>query len=188
VDGVLGPAYAVVEEHPPSWVLRSRLYERPQHRTGTLLRWNQCYTSNVLIRKAGFKDHNIWFNTEFKTGGSDQEFFRVAVELGYRFIAVEEAPVYEVMPPRRWTKWYFVRRALVNGYNSRRYTAGRKPLGASLLLDIKSILALLCYSFATPFAFFAGTHLFMNCVVRGAYHLSRLCAGVGLELWSKRDF
>lgn len=118
VDGALGPVHPFFEQQPPEWLLKSRFCERPVIQTGTLLSWDQTRTGNVLLKRDVFDRDNLCFDERMTTGGTDREFFKQAMRLGRRFVAVAEAPVYEVVPPERWTKTYWLKRSLVNGYNS----------------------------------------------------------------------
>ena len=120
VDGVLGPVRPFFAGGPPAWLAKSGICDSPVHRTGTLLHWSQMFTNNVLVKKDVFDRHGLAFDLRFRTGGSDQEFFRQAVSRGCQFAAVAEAPVYQVIPPGRWTRNDWVKRALVNGFNARR--------------------------------------------------------------------
>lgn len=187
VDGALGPVHPFFAQTPPSWLVKSRLCELPSWRTGTILDWNQTRTGNVLLKKEVFDKHGLAFDRRFKTGGSDQEFFRQAMARGCRFVAVQEAPVYEVVPPARWTRQYWVKRALVNGYNAQRI-ASRMGWWWRTALILKSIVAVPIYVLAAPASACLGQHQLMKCLERGAYHLSRTSATIGIELWKKRDF
>ena len=149
VDGSLGPVHPFFEEQPPAWLLRGGFCERPVHRTGTLLHWSQTRTGNVLLKKAFFDKHHLCFDRKFKTGGSDQEFFKQAMQAGCRFVAVEEAPVYEIVPPERWTKSYYLKRALVNGFNAHRYSVSQSGL-SWVTAPMKSTGALLVYATGHP--------------------------------------
>jgi glycosyltransferase involved in cell wall biosynthesis len=64
--------------------------------------WNQTRTGNVLLKREVFDKRRLRFDLKWKTSGSDRAFFKQAIQLGCRFIAVEEAPVYENGPPERW--------------------------------------------------------------------------------------
>jgi succinoglycan biosynthesis protein ExoM len=187
VDGALGPVYPFFGQAPPGWLVKSELCELPAHRTGTLLHWSQTRTGNVLLRKDVFDQHSLRFDTEFKTGGSDQDFFRRAMALGYRFVAVEEAPVYEVVPPARWARKYWIKRALVNGYNARRYAIGTGTF-RQVALTLKSLVAAVLYTGALPLCACVGQHRLMQCAEKSAYHISRFSASFGVELWKRRDF
>ncbi len=188
VDGALGPVVPFFDQAPPDWLVKSRLSELPRRRTGTLLQWHQSYTGNVLLRKDVFDRDSLRFDEAFRTGGSDQAFFRQAMEAGYRFVAVDEAPVYEVILPERWDKAYFVRRALVNGYNAHKYSVreGRRLKTAGSL--IKSAIALLTFAVSAPVAYALGAHVWVRRLEGGAYHLSRLAAAAGIEMRKTRDF
>lgn len=188
VDGALGPVYPYFDESPPAWLLKGKFCERPAHRTGTLLNWDQTRTGNVLLKKDVFEKHHLRFNENFKTGGSDREFFKQAMAAGCKFIAVEEAPVYEIVPPERWTKSYYVKRALINGFNSHRYGIGKKDGVSSMIMPLKSAFALIAYTILLPFCFLIGTHAVMKYLEKGAHHFSQLCATIGIELIKERNF
>jgi succinoglycan biosynthesis protein ExoM len=188
VDGALGPVFPFFEGIPPVWLVKSRLCELPSWRSGTLLQWNQTRTGNVLLKKEVFDRNGLHFDERFRTGGSDQAFFREAMNAGFRFVGIAEAPVYEIVPPARWSKRYWVRRALVNGYNAQKYLE-RDGLGLKTMTALfKSTGALVVYAVSAPLCACLGTHVLMNCVERGSYHLSRVAATFGIELWKRRDF
>lgn len=188
VDGALGPVHPFFEKQPPDWLARSRLCERPVHRTGTLLLWNQTRTGNVLLKRAVFDGHNLRFDFKYKTGGSDVEFFREAMQVGYRFVAVEEAPVYEIVPPERQRKSYYLKRALLQGSNERRYRAPLLRGASRVWLPVKAMAALVVYALILPFCLFAGGHAVIKYAEKGAYHLSWLLAMLGINLARKRTF
>jgi glycosyltransferase involved in cell wall biosynthesis len=188
VDGGLGPVHPFFEQKPPAWLLKSRFCERPVHRTGTLLHWSQTRTGNVLLKREVFDKHHLCFDVSFKTGGSDREFFRKAMQAGYRFVAVEEAPVYEVVPPERWAKSYWLKRSLVNGFNAQKNSKGQRHGLSRVAVPVKSIVALLAYVMALPFCACFGIGVLMKSLERGCHHLSRLSAMLGIELVKKRDF
>jgi len=188
VDGALGPIHPFFKEKPPKWLLKSRFCERPVYHTGTLLHWDQTRTGNVLLKKEVFDKHNLCFDPNFKTGGSDREFFKHAMRVGCKFVAVEEAPVYEVVPPERWKKSYYLKRALVNGYNSYKNSIDEQSGLSQVRIFLRSIIALLLYTMAVPFSALLGSHLLMDMLERGCNHLSRLLAMLGIELIKKRDF
>jgi hypothetical protein len=142
----------------------------------------------VLVKRDVFERDGLSFDERMTTGGSDQEFFRQAMKKGRRFVAVAEAPVYEVVPPERWTKSYWLRRALVNGFNSHAYSKDRLHGPAWGLQFIRlSVSAGICLA-VLPIAACAGTHRLMQFLERGLHHLSRLCAMLGIELVKKRSF
>jgi succinoglycan biosynthesis protein ExoM len=184
VDGALGPVYPFFDSQPPDWIIKGGFCERSTHRTGTLLRWNQTRTGNVLLKREVFDKYNLCFDENFKTGGSDQAFFKKAMEKGCRFVACNEAPVYEVVPTERWTKRYYINRALVNGFNSCKYETG----ASRFKTPVKSTVATIAYLFALPFCALIGIHRLMQCIEKGSYHLSRVLAVFGIELVKKRNF
>lgn len=186
-DGALGPVIPYFEQQPPSWLAKSRLCERPVHRTGTLLSWDQTRTGNVLLKKHVFSEHHLGFNLKYKTSGSDKEFFREAMHLGYRFVAVREAPVYELVPPERQTKGYYLRRALLQASNERKYRAPLLYGLSKVLAPMKAIAALMVYTFILPIGFLMGSHMLIKYAEKCAYHLSWLLTMLGFDLAKKRD-
>jgi len=188
VHGVLGPVYPFFACAPPAWLVKSGMCELPVYRTGTLLHWSQTRTGNVLLNRDVFDRHGLVFDPRFRTGGSDQEFFRQAMAQGCQFVAVEEAPVYEVVPPVRWTRKYWIKRALVNGFNNRRYASGEMSRARQVVLTCKSAAAAAIYALMLPLCACLGHHRLIICLEKGCYHLSRACASFGIELWKRRDF
>lgn len=188
VDGALGPVHPYFDQRPPAWLLKGRFCERQFCRTGTLLDWSQTRTGNVLLKKDVFDRHQLLFDLKWRTSGSDRAFFKQAMQLGYRFVAVEEASVYETVPPERWKRSYYAKRALVNGFNSHKISKGDLRGFSRLVVPLKSIAAVLAYTVALPFSVFLGSHMLVKCLEGGGHHLSRLLAMLGIELIKKRDF
>jgi succinoglycan biosynthesis protein ExoM len=188
VDGALGPVHPFFEEEPPAWLVKSGFCERPVHRTGILLNWNQTRTGNVLLKKEVFDKHNLYFDLNCKTSGSDKEFFREAMERGCRFVAVEEAPVYEIVPPERQTKGYYLRRAVVHASNERKFRAPYLRGLSKFTAPMRALAALVVYTSILPLSAVIGTHALMIYGEKVAYHLSWLLAMVGVDLAKKRDF
>jgi glycosyltransferase involved in cell wall biosynthesis len=188
VDGGLGPVYPFYRQKPPDWVLKGRFGERPVIPTGTLLNWDQTRTGNVLLRRDVFDRHHLRFDLRWKTSGSDRAFFKVAIAAGYKFIAVKEAPVYETVPPMRWKESYYLRRAIVQGYNTHKNAANEIHGMRRITIPLKLAAASGIYALALPFALGMGTHIYVKVLERGGHHLSRLFAMLGIELVKKRDF
>ncbi len=188
VDGSLGPVHPFFDAGAPAWLAKSGLCELSSFRTGTMLHWSQTRTGNVLLKRNVFDAHGLRFDPSFRTGGSDQEFFRQAMARGCRFVAVEEAPVYEVVPPVRWARGYWVRRAFVNGFNAKVYADRAIGPVRRVFLTLKAVAGAVFYALALPVCALLGQHRLVACLEKGAYHLSRACASFGIELWKKRDF
>jgi succinoglycan biosynthesis protein ExoM len=188
VDGALGPVYPFFEEKPPDWLIKGKFCERPVYHTGTLLDWSQTRTGNVLLKREVFDRHQLRFDLKWKTSGSDRAFFKQAMEWGYRFVAVAEAPVYECVPRARWTQSYYLKRALVHGFNSHRYSNGDLRGFSWIAIALRSVFALIIYSLCLPAAALLGKHRFVSCLEKGGHHLSRLLAMFGIEIIKKRDF
>lgn len=188
VDGGLGPVYPFYRQRPPDWVMKGRFGERPVISTGTLLNWDQTRTGNVLLKREVFDEHNLRFDLKWRTCGSDRAFFKEAIAAGYWFISVKEAPVYESVPPSRWKKTYYLRRAVVQGYNTHKNASDGLSGLRRVAVMLKLAAATGIYAVAVPFTLLAGTHMYVKVLERGGHHLSRLLAMLGIELVKKRDF
>lgn len=187
VNGALGPVHPFFENKPPVWLVKSGFCERPVHRTGTLLDWNQTRTGNVLLKKKVFDTHGLCFDLRYKTSGSDKEFFREAMDLGYRFISVEEAPVYEIVPSERQTKGYHLKRAVLHASNERKYRAPLLHGVSKVIAPAKAMAALIIYTLMLPLSALVGTHALMKYTEKCAYHASWLLTMFGFDLAKKRN-
>ena len=152
VDGGLGPVYPFYRQKPPLWVLKGGFGERPVIRTGTLLSWDDTRTGNVLLKRGVFDRDHLRFDPRWRTSGSDRAFFKEAIAAGYRFIAVKEAPVYETVPPQRWKKTYYLRRALVQGYNTHKNVGGEIRGVQRITVPMRLAAAAGIYALALPFS------------------------------------
>ena len=174
VDGVLGPVKPYFDTEPPTWVVQSKLYDRPTYPTGFVIDWNKGRTGNVLLRARVFADEAEPFRPEFLTG-EDQDFFRRMIEKGHKFVWCDEAVGYEVVPPLRWKRAFMLRRALLRGSVTRIHpNFGPRDVAISAI-------AVPVYITALPFAFIAGQDKFMTLLVKLFDHLGKLLACLGIR-------
>jgi glycosyltransferase involved in cell wall biosynthesis len=114
-SGVLGPVLPLFQNSPPSWILKARILERPEKKTGEILSWVDTRTGNVLLLRSLFKEGEHRFNEKFGRGGEDKEFFRRMIDSGEQFVWCNEAIVREIIPASRCTRSFQIRRALLRG-------------------------------------------------------------------------
>ena len=181
VAGVLAPVVAHFDTPPPPWLVRSRITERPRHRTGTPIGLGDARTGNVLFERRLVADLAEPFDVRFASGGEDVDFFRRMMEQGARFTWCDEAVVYESVPPARTTRGYYLRRGLLRGRNSLRQRAGRARKIAT------SLVAWPLYTLALPFLLLAGQHVFMKNLMSWCDHSGRLLAALGIQAVARRD-
>ncbi len=180
-DGVLGPVRPYYPEGCPQWLIKSRLCERPEHKTGTILNWGQTRTGNVLFDKRIFdEDSSHRFGREFgRSGGEDIEFFKKMVEAGKTFIWCNEAPVYETVFPERWEKRFYSERYLRIGGLVGEKIRKRESMAVGLYALIKSALWIVSMSFGYPLARLAGEHLAMKAVTKIMYNTGLISGYAG---------
>jgi succinoglycan biosynthesis protein ExoM len=171
-DGVLGPVLPYFEESPPEWLIRGKFCERKSHDSGKLLHWDETRTGNVLLKKEIFLDGRCRFDSRFgRSGGEDVEFFKIAIKSGRRFIWCNEAPVYETVPPERWTESFYVRRNLrIGALNGER----KRKEGDKYKLLVKVIAATIIYSFLLPMSLVMGRHVFLKYAFKLVYNIAWL--------------
>jgi glycosyltransferase involved in cell wall biosynthesis len=177
VDGVLGPVRRHFEGTPPSWLRKSRILDRPVHATGLKVDWRESRTGNVLLRRRVIDGDEIVFRPEFRSG-EDKDFFCRKIEQGFSFIWSADAEVFEVLPPSRWKRSYFIKRALFNGAMG---TKMGKFGGRDVL---KAVVAIPIYGFLLPFSLLFGQHRFMTLMMKFSNHLGRLLAVAGIHVVS----
>lgn len=174
VDGVLGPVRRHFDEQPPTWIKKSRFYERPEYETGFVLTWRQGRSGNLFVKREMFPTGSQAFDPQFRTG-EDQDFLRRMMDSGRAFVWCNEAVVYEVVPPVRWKRAFLLKRALLRGAMEPRVaTFGMRDV-------LKSAVAVPLYALALPFALLFGQHRFMSLLVRLCDHLGKLLALMGLN-------
>ena len=180
-DGVLGPVRPHFESPPPSWILKGRFCQRPEHTTGMKMQWNQCRTGNLLFRSRILKGLAQPFKEEFGTGGEDKDFFMRLTEQGCVFVWCNEAIAYETVLPSRYSRRCMIRRALLRGRISLKFPVGR------LRLLGRSAVAVPVYCMALPVLLLLGQHWFMRYCVKLCDHLGRLLAALGINPISERE-
>lgn len=175
VAGVLGPVRPHFESTPPAWLTKGRFCDRPVHPTGQRLQFSQCRTGNVLFRRKVIADLAEPFRPQFGSGGEDVDFFQRMNAQGHVFVWCEEAAAYETVPPSRWTRRYYLERALLRGRINLKL---RETRNKALLT---SVVAVPIYSLILPFTLFAGQHVFMNYSIRFCDHLGRILTVLGVN-------
>ncbi|MEO0481951.1 MAG: glycosyltransferase family 2 protein [Planctomycetota bacterium] len=124
-DVVLGPVTGILPSGAPKWMERGGFFNKETGQTGTILDWTGTRTSNTLVRGTWMvadapaaKTPAMRFDRSFsRSGGSDCELFRRMEDLGAKFVACEEARVFEFVEPERaslgWLTKRFYRTGLV---------------------------------------------------------------------------
>lgn len=174
VAGVLGPVKSHFDEKPPDWVIGCKFFDRPGHPTGFVIHWAEGRTGNVLVKRSILPPGELPFDPKFHRGG-DTDFFRRMAEKGHVFIWCDEAVVFEVVPPARWTRAFMLKRALLRG------SITLKTPGFEVRSVGKSVVATVLYTVALPFTLLLGHHMFMNLLVRLCDHLGKILAFVGIN-------
>jgi glycosyltransferase involved in cell wall biosynthesis len=175
-DGVLGPVLPYFQSKPPTWVIRGHFFSRPTHQTGDILAWTNTRTGNVLFNNKVFDKNQLWFDPNFGSGGEDRNFFRKKMSEGYIFTWCNEAPVFEIILPRRWNRKVLLQRALLRGKMALNF-AKSKPISVC-----RSFAAILVYLLLMPFCFVFGYHYFMRYLVKTFDHIGKVFSYMGFDI------
>lgn len=168
-DGALGPVVPYYPAGIPKWIIKSKIWEMRSKKTGTILDWPETRTSNVFLNKKILDGEMNPFDPKFGlTGGEDQDFFKRMMRKGYRFIWCNEAEVFEIIPPERWARSFYLKKYLQMGGHTGEL-AKKWPFQIKCKWSIKSILAIIFYCLSLPFSFLLGHHIFMKCLLKGLY-------------------
>jgi glycosyltransferase involved in cell wall biosynthesis len=185
-DAVLGPVKPHFETTPPPWIVKGKICERKSFKTGTVLRnASDTRTGNALLQKILFGNDTDLFSPAFgRTGGEDVDFFRRVMAKGCVVVWCDEAVVYEIVPPERFKKTYYLKRALLRG----KVVLLHPPLKIKVYSVLKSIIAVALYSLILPFCFVAGAHVFMKYLIKYCDHIGKLLAVIGITPVRERSF
>jgi glycosyltransferase involved in cell wall biosynthesis len=182
-DGVLGPVKPHFEIDPPGWILKSGVCERESFFTGYFItNYKYTRTGNALLKKKILCEEEEPFDPKFGLiGGGDADYFRRMLEKGYTFVWCNEAYVYETVPPFRFKRSYYIKRALTRGAT----TVYSKFISINTM---KSVIALCVYIPALPLLCITGHHLFMRYFIKTCDHLGKLLAFSGIKIIQQRPY
>lgn len=185
-DGVLGPVKPFFEDGTPKWLIKSGICTRPSYFTGKLLNAAQTRTGNVIFDRKIFIEKGLFFDPSFGlSGGEDTDFFRRAIKCGLKFVWCQEASVFENVPPERWTRKFYMKRAYLRGrVNHFAFREKGKLIKTAIL--IKSFLAFSAYSISIPLIFPLGDRVRMKLFDRYFHHVGRLATAVGINVLDRR--
>lgn len=129
VQGVFGPVIPQFESVVPPWIVAGKFFDRQRYQTGAEIPWNHLRTGNALIERASLESIPGPFDESFGlTGGEDTALFRHMTEYGARFLAVDEAMVFEYVSSSRTNLRWLVSRNFRIGCCLARLELSKSPL------------------------------------------------------------
>lgn len=208
--GTLGPVRPYYPDNTPIWLIKSKLCERRELKTGAFLHWGQMRTGNTLLNKKLFEEKYFWFESAYgRTGGEDTIFFKKQYENGKVFIWCNEAPVYETILPERWSKKFHIRKILRIGcgvgenlrkqkgefdYSGTQASCGvgknlrkQKALFQKFYILSKSVIWIISMNILLPFSILCGQHLYMRCMTKFIYNFGVISGFLGYVIIRNRD-
>lgn len=110
-DVVFGKVLYEIPISFPSYIKKSKYFNRSEIQTGSLMSYNKGYSGNTLVRTELFSTRNPPFLLEFNsTGGEDTDFFNYLYKYGSKMIFCREAVIFEIQDDnRKKLTWYYIR-------------------------------------------------------------------------------
>ena len=138
VNAATGPQVPVFPDDAPSCLRNASIYRERQLAQGSRCKW--AATNNVVFSVGFAHAHQLWFNENFLTGGSDKEFFLRFSKAGGTILWVDDAIVREPVVQDRLSIDWAVKRAY--RYGSTGFTIEksiRGPFGAIAVCGLKGL-------------------------------------------------
>ncbi|HKZ36223.1 MAG TPA: glycosyltransferase [Chryseolinea sp.] len=180
--GVLGPVIPHFSEGTPKWLIKSKICDRPNHLTGTILGWNMTRTGNVLLSRRIFKEGSFLFDKKYgRNGGEDKDLFKRLIAHGYSFIWCHEAEVYEVVYPSRWKLSHYLYQAILRGADN-----GKENCNRSVFYFMKSLISFLCYAGLLSVSIFMGKHYIYKYLIKVVFDFARVLGCFGIAFATVR--
>lgn len=111
---IVGPVISRYATEPEKWILAGRFFERRRLPTGSVVK--VAATNNLLLDMDAVRAFGLKFDERFGiTGGSDTLFTRQLSQRGGSMVWCDEAVVFDVVPEKRLTRQWVLRRAYRSG-------------------------------------------------------------------------
>jgi succinoglycan biosynthesis protein ExoM len=187
-DAVLGPVIPHYPADAPEWLIKSKMCERPSHKTGTILYGSETRTGNVLMDMRMFENSTYRFDSKFgRTGGEDITFFSMMEKKGKVYVWCEEAPVYETVPPERWSKEFYIKRNLRIGSLSGTGIHRRDDFLKSAYAFGKSAAWITVTTLFMPFSRLFGEHIYVRNITKLIYNIGLVSGLMSRPIIRDRD-
>jgi succinoglycan biosynthesis protein ExoM len=170
---VCGPVLSYSEDDSYDWLLRSWVFQRSRHVSGTKLRGGS--TGNVLIHRRVWDTIGGFENKFALTGGEDTHFFRRALASGFEMRWADRAEVVEWIATDRLSLLWTIRRAFRGGAISAHveFDLYGTTLGSRMNEALKGMARIAAHTALLPISMLSGR-------TRLVSRVQRISRGVGL--------
>ena len=166
-DGVLGPVFPYFEREPPSWVKKGRFFEKKILKKVKYLKWEEMYTSNVLVSRSSLLRLNQKFDERLgRTGGEDSAFFKNMINNGCSFVWANDVYVYEMIPQERWSMKWLLKRSLRTGGTFSKLKFDELNFLGKVFYTCKFFVGVLVFLIYLPFSVIFGKHVFVKYMMK----------------------
>ena len=154
-DGAFGYVEPIFDAKIPDHFKRREFYFSPVGETGTTAKF--FYTTNCIIKAEFIKSEETPFDPNYGlTGGEDVHLFERLFYKGAKFINCKTALTFEYIPSERASYKYLFNRSLRGGQSfARRRLERNNTLVYKMMILLKSIIMIICYSVLLVFIFYS---------------------------------
>ncbi len=182
-SGVIGPVCPIFDEESPSWAYKCNFFKTTcfSLRTGTVLKWSQLATGNVLMKKEIFDSANDYFDPSFgNTGGEDTDFFRrICLKKDISFIWSQEAVAYTRISEGYFNfSWIILRGLRLGGVYYKSWIRTR-PFLYKIMLIMKVFPILVLQVFLFPIFFILRRNFYLTYLLRLFYEVGKILGVFG---------
>ena len=164
-DGVLGPVFPYFEQEPPRWVRKVKSSKKIKKEK--YLIWEEMSTGNALILRSRIVHLNQKFDERLgRIGSSDSAFFKNMIKNGCSFVWANDAYVYEIVPPERYSIKWLLRRSLRGGGTYSKLKFEELNLLCRIIYTGKYFIAVLVFLICLPFSVLFGRHIFVRYLMK----------------------
>ena len=182
-DGGIGPVVPSFDPPTPRWLAEGRFFERPRFPTGTILRPGYLRTGNALVRRRALMALPGPFDERYDLGGGeDTDLFARLIHAGARFIAVDDAVVYEHLPAARATVRWLLERRFRGAFRGAALKRETFPAGLRPWEGTRSLASGLASGALGLLSFPASRTYGLTRLVVAAQHLGRFALHSGISL------
>jgi len=180
--GILGPVIPYYPEGTPKWLIKSKICDRSNPPTGTILNVEMTRTGNALLSRKIFQEGSFVFDEKYgRCGGEDKELFKILIDRGYQFIWCREAGAYEVVNQSRWKLSHYLYRAVLNGGDN-----GKWYCKGSAVYFMRALLSFIYYTGLLSVSIFMGKHYIYKYLIKVVFDFARILGCFGIAFVTVR--
>jgi succinoglycan biosynthesis protein ExoM len=184
---VLGPVLPIYPPGTPAWIIDSRYFDRPRHRTGEEVPAGEGRCSNALVESVALRQGPLFDESLAFSGGEDFELFqRIAAATG-PFRWCDEAAVSELVPASRQRMTWMLERRLRTSVTYWRIVRPQAFQASDLFSIFSGVIGGMLFALVGAVCFPLARHRALQLWSKAAGGFGRLLARLPVQLEGYRD-